>query len=115
MGFDELAPNVREAAYGDDFKISVTLAEGAVSMQTVALKVATEGCASLVVDEDLVEAGVSPAFVPVEKWTMFRVVIDPEVSGGCFAFAWLKAVDGCFVCFEVRTLAEFCSDELVER
>ena len=104
-----------EAADGDDVEIGVAFAEGAVSPQAITLEVAIEGGVSVVVDEDVVEAGIGPAFVPVEKRTVFWMMIDPEVSGGGFPFAWFKAVDWGFIGLQVRTLSEFDCDELVER
>jgi hypothetical protein len=62
FGFVEFAPDVCEAADGDDFKLRVALAEGAVGSQAVALEVAGERGVSVIVDEDVVEAGVGPAF-----------------------------------------------------
>lgn len=113
--FVELASNMGEAADGDDVEIGVAFAEGAVSPQAITLEVAIEGGVSVVVDEDVVEAGIGPAFVPVEERAVLGVMIDPEVSGGGFAFAGFKAVDWGFVGLQVRALSEFDCDELVER
>ena len=65
-------------------------------------------------DENGVEAGVGPTGVPVKERAVFGVMVNPEVSGGGSAFAGLKAVDGCFVHFEVRDLSEVGGDALVE-
>lgn len=113
--FVELASDVGEAADGDDVEIGVAFAEGAVSPQAITLEVAIEGGVSVVVDEDVVEAGIGPAFVPVEERAVLGVMIDPEVSGGGFAFAEFKAVDWGFVGLQVRALSEFDCDALVER
>ena len=113
--FVELASDVGEAADGDDVEIGVAFAEGAVSPQAITLEVAIEGGVSVVVDEDVVEAGIGPAFVPVEERAVLGVMIDPEVSGGGFAFAGFKAVDWGLVGLQVRALSEFDCDELVER
>ena len=40
LGFSELAPDVGQAADGGDVEVVVTLTEGLVGSQTVALKVA---------------------------------------------------------------------------
>lgn len=56
--------------------------EGAVSAQAVALEVAAEGCFPTLANEDVVQAGVGAAFVPVEKHSVFIVVIDPKMFKG---------------------------------
>lgn len=114
FGFEKFSPNVGKAGNGDDGKVGEAFDEGAVGSQAVALEVAAEGLFSVGCDEDSVKAGVGPAFVPVKERAVFGVMVNPEVSGGGSAFAGLKAVDGCFVHFEVRDLSETGGDALVE-
>jgi hypothetical protein len=108
-GITELSPDVGEAADGDDVEMFVSINKGAVGSQAVALEVAVEGGFAIFADEDVVEAGVGSAFVPIKKRAVFGVVIDPELS-----FLDL-AVDGCLVDFEVVAPAKFSGDEVVER
>lgn len=114
-GLTELSPDVDEAADGDDVEVSVSINKGAVSSQAVALEVATEGGFAIFPDEDVVEAGVGPAFMPVEKRAVLGVMIDPELSFLDLAIAGDLAGDGCFVDFDVVAPAKFPGDEVVER
>ena len=90
----EFPADVREAGHGCDVQVGVTLDEGAVGAEAVALEVAVEGLSVFPVDEDGVEAGVCAAFVPVVEDAVFGVVTDPEVAGGGFAVAGFEATDG---------------------
>ena len=65
-------------------------------------------------DEDVVEAVVGAAFVPIEEYAVLGVVVDPEVAEGGFAAAGLEATDGCFVDFEVAGLSQAGGDVFVE-
>lgn len=114
FGFEKFSPNMGKAGNGDDSKVGEAFDEGAVGSQAIALEVAAEGLFSVGCDEDSVEAGVGPTFVPVKERAVFGVMVNPEVSGGGSAFARLKAGDGCFVDFEVRGLPEVGGDALVE-
>jgi hypothetical protein len=114
-GFTEFSPDVGEAADGDDVEMVVSIYKGAVGSQAVALEVATEGGFAVFPDEDVVEAGVGPAFMPVEKRAVLGMMIDPELSFLDLAIAGDLAGDGCFVDFEVVAPAKFPGDELVER
>ncbi len=100
--FPEFPPNVGEAADGDDGQEGEAFDEGAVGAQAVALEVAGEGVFAFGVDEDVVQAGVGPAGLPVEERAVFGVVVDPEVAGGGLAASRVKVVDGRFVYFDVR-------------
>lgn len=57
LGFGELSPDMGEATYGSDCKLCVTLDEGAVGAQAVALEVALEGGFCFFSNEDVIEAG----------------------------------------------------------
>jgi len=114
LSFEELAPDVRETAGGDDVQVRIALDEGAIGSQTVALKAATEGVTSFFVDEDVVEAGVGAAFVPVKKWPVFEVMVGPEVSGGGFAFTGFEAVDGRFIDLDVVAATDALGDDLIK-
>ena len=115
FGFDELAADVCETADGDDVELWVTLDEGAVGSQAVALEVAGEGGVAFFADEDVVEAGVGPAFVPVEEDAVFGMMVGPEVALAGFPGARIEAANGCFIRLEVVAGAELGGDELVER
>jgi len=65
-GVFEFAGDVGEARYGDDGLLWVPGDEGAVGAQAVALEVATERGCAFFANEDGVETGVGPAFVPVK-------------------------------------------------
>lgn len=52
-------------------------------------------------DEDVFEAVVRPAVVPVEEDSVPGVMVGPEVALGGFAFAGIKAADGSLIDFEV--------------
>ena len=111
FGFDELAPDVSEAAYGDDVEVRVTSDEGAVAAVAIALEVAVEGGFSFSIDEDVVETGVCPAFVPVKQDAVFGMVVGPEVALAGFPGAGFEAADRCLVSFDIRTLPELIGDE----
>lgn len=115
FGFNKLAADVREAADGDDVELWVTLDEGAVGSQAVALEVACEGGLSFFVDEVVVEAGVGSAFVPVEEDAVFGMMVGPEVALAGFTRAGIEAANGCFIGLEVVAGAKIGGDELVER
>ena len=114
-GFTEFSPDVGEAADGDDVEMFVSIYKGAVGSQAVALEVATEGGFAIFADEDVVEASVGSAFVPIKKRAVLGVVIDPELSFLDLAISGDLAVDGCLVDFDVVAAAKFPGDELVER
>ena len=114
-GFTEFSPDVGEAADGDDVEMFVSIYKGAVGSQAVALEVATEGGFAIFADEDVVEAGVGSAFVPIKKRAVLGVVIDPELSFLDLAISGDLAVDGCLVDFDVVAAAKFPGDEVVER
>lgn len=65
-------------------------------------------------DEDVFEAVVSPAVVPVEEDSVLGVVVGPEVALGGFAFAGIKAADGGFVDFEVVARSHVLGDASVK-
>lgn len=113
-GITKFPPNVGQAADGDDVFGIDALDEGAVGSQAVALQVALEGVPGFGVDEDLVEAVVGPAFMPVVERSVLGVVVNPEVSQGGFALAGFQAGDGGFVHFEVVAFPEFFGEKLVE-
>ena len=113
--FSELAPDVGEAADGDDLKVMVTFSKGAVGAQAVALEIAIEGVLVVFCDEDVVEAGVGPTLVPVEERAVFGMVVGPEVAFLCLTGAGLKVVDGCFVSLEVVTGAKLGGDQFIMR
>ena len=114
-GLTELSPDVDEAADGDDVEVFVSINKGAVGSQAVALEVAVEGGFAIFANEDVVEAGVGPAFMPVEKRAVLGVMVDPELSFLDLTIAGDLAGDGCFVDFEVVAPAKFPGNELVER
>jgi len=103
-GFPEFPPDVGEAADGDDGEFEMTLDEGAVSSQAVALEVSVEGGLAVFTDEDLIQAGVGSAFVPVEERAVFGVLVDPKVTGGGFSFPGFEARDGCLIFASARPL-----------
>ena len=104
-----------EAADGDDVEMSVAIDKGAVGSQSVTLEVACEGGFAVFADEDVVEAGVGSAFVPVKKRAVLGVMIDPELSFLDSSISGDLAVDGCFVDFDVVAAAKFPGDKVVER
>ena len=114
-GFPEFPPDVGEATDGDDVEFEMTLDEGAVGSQAVALEVSVEGGFAVFADEDLIEASVGSAFVPVEERAVLGVLPDPEVAGGRFGFAEFEARDGCLINANVVAHADALGDEIVER
>jgi hypothetical protein len=62
---------------------------------------AAEGGSAVLADEDVVQAGVGAAVVPVEEDAVFVVVIDSELAERGLAFAGLKAADGNLVDLDV--------------
>lgn len=81
------------------------------------MEITIEAILAAFFDEDVVEAGVGSALVPIKKWTVFGMMVSPKVALLCFAStsARLKVADGCFVDFEVVAGAKLGGDELVER
>lgn len=114
-GFPEFPPDVGEATDGDDVEFKMTLDEGAVGSQAIALEVSVERGLAVFADEDLIEASVGSAFVPVEERAVLGVLVDPEVAGGRFAFAGFEARDGCLINANVVAHADALGDEIVER
>ena len=113
-GFPEFPPDVGEATDGDDVESEMTLDEGAVGSQAVALEVSVEGGLAVFADEDLIEASVGSAFVPVEERAVFGVLVDPEVAGGGFPFAGFEAWNGCLINANVVAHTDALGDEVVE-
>ena len=114
-GITELSPDVDEAADGDDVEMVVSINKGAVGSQAVALEVAVEGGFAIFADENVVEAGVGPTFMPVKERAVLGVMIDPELAFLDLAIAGDLTVDGCLVDFDVVAPAKFPGDEVVER
>lgn len=114
-GSMKLAADVGEAGYGCDVEPGMALDEGGVCAQAVALKVAVEGWLALRADEDVVQAGVGAAFVPIEEHAVFGMAVGPEVSERGFALAGLKAFDRSFIDLDVAGCAHACGDGLMER
>ena len=76
---------------------------------------AGEGAFPLFVDEDVVETGVGPAFMPVEEDAVLGMMVGPEVTLAGLPGAGLKATNRCFISLEVVAGAELDGDEVVER
>ena len=114
-GFLELAGDVGEAGYGGDGEFRMAVDEGAVGAQAVALEVAAEGCFPIPADEDVVQAGVGAAFVPVEEHSVFFMMIDPEVPRRGLARAGLQTSHRGFIDLDVVGLAQAGGNELIER
>lgn len=113
-GFPEFPPDVGEATDGDDVEFKMTLDEGAVGSQAVALEVSVEGGFAVFADEDLIEASVGSAFVPVEERAVFGVLVDPKVAGGGFSFTGFEARYGCLINTNVVAHTDALGDEVVE-
>ena len=64
--FLELAADVSEAGHGRDGQIRVAFDERAVGAKAIALKVSGKRRFSIFADQDVIQAMVGPAFVPIE-------------------------------------------------
>ena len=97
FGGDELTANVGETTDRHEVEVRVTLDEGAVGAQSVALQVPLEARSAVFADEDVVQTGVGPAHVPVEEHAVLGVVVDPELSDDGSSRAGFEAGDRGFV------------------
>ena len=67
------------------------------------------------IDEDVFEAVVRAAVVPIEEDSVLGVMVCPEVALGGFAVARIKAADGGFIHFQIVARTHECCDPLVKR